>query len=62
MNIDITITNEGSLMMFHAHSEGARHWLRENTDGQWLGWALAVEPRYAARLADGLLEEGFIIG
>lgn len=59
--IDIEIANHGSIFMFHPLTDAARTWLEENTDGQWLGGALAVEHRYARDLADGAISEGFTV-
>lgn len=58
---DFLITNHGSIILFHALTEEARTWLKRNTseDSQWLGNALACEPRYALGLADLLDEAGF---
>lgn len=54
-----SIENHGSVMLVRPQSDDVTAWLRENTDGQWLGGALAVEPRYVEPLVDGLLDAGF---
>lgn len=58
---DYTIENHGSLFLVRPHSIDAKAWLVEHTDGQWFGGALAVEPRYIAGLAEGLIGDGFSV-
>lgn len=58
---DCTVENCGSIFLFRPESDSAREWLEENTDGQWFGGALAVEPRYARDLADAMLDEGLAL-
>jgi hypothetical protein len=59
---DYTFENHGSLFLVRPHNDAAEAWLVEHTDGQWLGGALAVEHRYAAGLAEGLIDDGFTVG
>ena len=59
---DIQIENHGSLYLFRPLNDEAKEWLEENTDGQWWGGALAVEPRYAVGLAEGAAENGLDLG
>jgi len=58
---DYTFENHGSLFLVRAHNIDAKAWLVEHTDGQWFGGALAVEHRYAAGLAEGLVADGFTV-
>ncbi len=60
---DVLVTNHGSIFTFRPLTERAAEWLTENVDGevQFFGNVLAVEPRYAFDLADGLLDEGFVL-
>lgn len=53
---DVQVENHGSIFLFRPLTDEARTWLVEHTDGQWFGGALAVEHRYAADLANGILE------
>lgn len=59
--IDFDFSDHGSLVMVTPRNENAREHLAENTDGQWLGYALAVEPRYAADLSALLCRDGFTV-
>lgn len=58
---DILLTNEGSIFLFRPCSAEARAWLEDNTDGQWFGHALVVEPRYVIDLVAGLQDNGFTV-
>ena len=57
---DVTVENHGSVFTFQAHSEIARDWIDENVGGTmvWIGDSLAVEPRYAWDLAQGMISDG----
>lgn len=63
---DYSVRNHGSIYMVLPHNDECRDWLRENTDGQWLGGgvlaSLAVEPRYVGDLCTGLSDAGFELG
>lgn len=62
--LDVTIHNEGSLMLFELHSDGVREWFDFNvaTDPwQWLGPNIAVDQRFAVDLADELISDGFTV-
>jgi len=58
--IDVVVRNEGSIFMFQPLTKTARAWIEENAadDGMWFGGQLAVEHRYAADLAQGMLNDG----
>ena len=60
---DITIQNEGSIIMFRPMNKNAKEWMNENIEegAQWFGGALAVEHRYATGLADGMRIHGFVL-
>jgi len=58
---DINVENHGSLMLFRPATETGREWLETNTDGQWFGHALVVEPRYAFDLAEGAQQAGLVV-
>ena len=58
---DILIENHGSIVLFRPLCRQAKQWLQANTQAeswQCLGYALAVEPRYAAELANGAADAG----
>jgi hypothetical protein len=59
--MDIQIEDHGSIILFRPLTVEATTWLQENTDGQWFGGALAVEPRYAGALEDGALSDGLTV-
>jgi hypothetical protein len=58
---DVVVYNHGSVHMVHPLTQEALYWLEENTNGQWLGNRLAVEPRYTYNLLMGMEEAGFNI-
>lgn len=55
---EFDVQDEGSIVLFKPLTDEAREWLECNVqeDAQWFGGALVVEPRYAANLAQGILE------
>lgn len=53
------VEHHGSVSLVRPQTDAAREWLQEHTDGQWLGSALAVEPRYLDDLLAGAYEAGF---
>ncbi len=60
---DVTVINCGSIIQFHARTDKARAWFRDNVQSegwQWLGHALCVDPRCAEQLAEGLAEAGLL--
>jgi hypothetical protein len=61
--MDIQITNHGSIFLFAPLTNAASDWIDENVDpgAQWLGGSLAVEPRYASDLANGMADAGLDI-
>lgn len=58
---DIRLENHGSVFLVRPMNDKAQEWLKNavQEDAQWLGNALAVEPRYVAGLMEGLSDEGF---
>ena len=60
--MDITVQNEGTIFLFHLHSEAAVTWVDNNVpEPLYFGRALAVEHRYALALAIGMLEDGLVV-
>ncbi len=57
---DATVENHGSLCLVRPVTDAARDWIRDNVqeDAQYLGLALAVEPRYIGALVDGMTAAG----
>ncbi len=60
---DVEITNCGSIVLFHASNKAAHEWIEENVSGEttWFGNSLAVEPRYAGDLAEGMQGAGLVV-
>ena len=60
---DVSIENHGSLILFRLLTPAATDFVDENVseDAQFLGNALAVEPRYAQNLAEGMIEAGLAV-
>lgn len=56
---DVTVSDHGSIHLLQGETPEATAWLEEHTDGQWLGTALAVEPRYTVDLLLGMHGDGF---
>ena len=56
--IDATVRYGGSIVLVYPLTRNAEVWLRENTDGQWFGNAIAVEPRYLGNLLAGMEADG----
>jgi hypothetical protein len=60
---DYAIRNHGSIVTIWPLTDECREWLRENTDGQWIGGGtiaqLACEPRYVGALCEGMADAGF---
>src|SRR4051812_14554372 len=60
---DVRIIDGGSVLLFVLLTAEARAWVEAHVsdDRQMLGTGLAVEPRYAAALADGMAGDNLII-
>jgi len=59
---DVSVETEGvSLVLIRPLNLGVSDWLKENTEGEWFGGALVVEPRYADTLIDGLRDAGYSV-
>ena len=59
--VDFSIENCGSVFFVRCGSESARKHLAEfvESDSQWFGNALAVEPRFVGGLVSSLREDGW---
>lgn len=62
-HIDIRIECHGSIDLFRPLTRAGREWLAENVaeDSNWFFGALAVEPRYALNLINGMTNDGLIL-
>jgi hypothetical protein len=60
---DVSIENHGSLFLFRLLTPAATEFVDENVseDAQFLGNALAVEPRCAQDLAQGMIDAGLAV-
>lgn len=62
--LDISINNQGSIVLLHPNSEAAVAFFRDNVDASGQRWhgAYVVEPRYVQDILDGAEEEGLSVG
>lgn len=59
--VDVSVSNHGTVFLFALLTDHAREWVSENVDTegwQFLGGSLAVEPRMAWNLAEGMKRAG----
>ncbi len=61
---DIQLQNHGSLRLVRPVTDAGREWIDENVDSeaQWFGGALAVEPRYVQAIVEGMQLDGLEVG
>ena len=62
--IDVRISNQGTMWMFTPLTNTAKEWVEENLDlesWQKMGDSFAVDHRPAAALAEGMQEAGLIV-
>ncbi len=61
--VDVTISNEGTIVLFEPLTDSAREWMAEHIqpDAQWFGSKLVLEHRYASDLADAMRADGLTI-
>lgn len=57
---DVDVQDHGSIALFRPLSKAAQEWIESNVadDAQWLGGSLAVEPRFASYLIEGMVAAG----
>lgn len=58
---DVEVVNEGSIVLLKPQTPEGSQWLQEHCQHeswQWFGHALAVEPRYAEAVIDGMIADG----
>ena len=60
---DVVVTNHGSIVTFALRTRKARRWVSDHIpdDAQWFGGQLAVEPRYAGNVIDGMEGDGLAV-
>ena len=60
---DLLTENHGSLYLFHPLTENAKDWLKRTApaDAQFLGRAMAVEPRYVQGVVDAAEADGLSV-
>lgn len=63
MAVDISVENHGSICLVRTHTRAGRSWIKDNVqdDAQYLGDALAVEPRYLDNLVAGMRADGLVV-
>lgn len=62
--IDVSVQNEGSVILLTPNTEAARDWIDENisSSSTWWGKALVVETRYAGPVIEGMQRAGLVVG
>lgn len=58
---DVTVLNEGTIVLFVLNTEAAQEWVEENVDAPdylRFGGNLAVEHRFAEAIIHGMLDAG----
>jgi hypothetical protein len=60
---DFGVSDHGSIILVHPHSDLAREWIEENVsdEAQFMGDALVVERRFASALIQGMRSDGLIL-
>lgn len=60
--VDVTVQDEGTIVLLHLISESAKTWVAENVESApRVGDAIAVEHRYADPIIDGMLADGLVV-
>ena len=62
--IDVAVSNEGSLFLFTPLTPEAKQWVKDNVpleSWQWYGDGFAVEPRYSMTLVKGIQAAGLVV-
>ena len=60
---DINIVNHGSILIFVPTSDAGREWVADHIASDAMRWAggVVVEPRYAAAIVDGAMNDGLMV-
>lgn len=63
MQNDVTVQNSGSIVFLHLNTDAAWEFVNEyvSDEALYFGNALAVEPRYAGAILEGMAEDGLTI-
>ena len=63
MQHDIDLEFHGSVNLMTPISDAARAWMEEHApeDALWHGVSLAVEPRYAPAIVEGMIADGLAV-
>lgn len=59
--VDVSVSNHGSVILFAPLTDKAREWINDNVQAegwQFFGGSLAVEPRFAFELTQGMKDAG----
>lgn len=63
---DFSFANHGSLCLLTARSRKAKRWVQDNVaiteQTQFWAGSIAIEPRYAAPILDGIIDAGLTVG
>lgn len=61
--IDVAISLQGTIVLFHLFLVRAEQWVSQHVDSeaQWLGGALVVEHRYATNLVHKMCGAGLLV-
>lgn len=62
--LDISVRNEGTILLLRGESDAGRTWLDESLDPEAQRWgsAYVVEHRYVYDIIDGALGDGLAVG
>lgn len=62
-NPDFVAENHGTLIMLQPVSDAAKEWVAEHLpeDAQWLGPRVAIDHRCYPPIADGIVNDGFVL-
>lgn len=60
MKLDLSFENHGSLFLVRPNTRAGKNWLNETApeDAQFLGSAMAVEPRYVEGVREAAINDG----
>ena len=60
---DVVVSNHGSIVTLALLTKEAQDWVSDHIpdDAQWFGGQLAVEPRYAGNVIDGMEGDGLVV-
>jgi hypothetical protein len=62
--VDVLVTNEGTIWMFTPLTDEAKEWVKENVpteSWQWMGNSFCCEHRYAPDLVEGMRGAGLVV-